>query len=287
MPIRATAFVEPSRGSLVRSGLLVMGASVFAYLFGVVVHEVGHYLSSLILGVPEPGIVLHPFDLNQNIYGGDISQALGTRLRRAFSGAAGPLFNLLLGVGVSLVMWPRRSSRWLPFLMWGGITLLVESVGMIIGLVDYPEVSSDWSDVMAAGVPPAVIAFFVVALLVAGSLWLLLLMPLMGLTAEDAFWRKLVVFLVGIPLLLFGAVVYLTLWGSYDSENASYVIQNRQIALGASVALVATLAFLHRPLFPRLDTMSHTPLAHLGWRDTVPAVGLCGAVFVFQLVSFN
>ncbi len=287
MRIGTMAPVDPSHGPMTRAALLLIGASVFAYLFGVVVHEVGHYLASLVLGVPEPGIVLHPFDLNQNIYGGDISEALGTPLRRAISGASGPLLNVVLGVVVSLVMWPKRSPRRLPFLMWGSFALLVESVGMIIGLVDYPEVGSDWSDVMAAGVPPLVIGLLVVAMLVAGSIWLLLIMPLVGFAAEDAFWRKLLVFLAGIPLLLFGAVLYLSLWGSYDTGSASYVLQNRQIAFASSVALVTILAALHRPLFPLLDRISHTPLAHVGWRDTMMALGLFGAVFIFQMMFFN
>jgi hypothetical protein len=264
-----------------------MGASVFAYLFGVVVHEIGHYLASLALGVPESGIVLHPFDLSHNIYGGDVSQALGTSMRRAVSGAAGPLLNLALAVTVGMVVWRRRSSLGLPFVIWGSVALLQESVGMIIGLVDYPEVGSDWFDVMTAGVPPALIGLLVVALLVAGSLWILLVVPLVGLSAQDAFWRKLLVFLAGIPLFLLAAVVYLMLPGSSNGEPASYVLQNRQIALGASVALVAGLASLHKPLFPFLDRMSHTRVAQVTWRDTLPAVGLCGAVIAFQLAFFN
>lgn len=286
MHTSSTAPATSSPGSVARAALLLMGASVFAYLFGVFVHEIGHYLASLALGVPEPAIVLHPFDLSETLDGGDISRALGTPLRRAVSGAAGPLLNLALGVTVSLLVWRRRSSRWLPFAIWGSVALLQESVGMIIGLVDYPDTGSDWSDVMAAGVPPVAIGLLAAALLVIGSLWILLVVPLVGLSAEDASWRKLVVFLAGIPLLLLAAVVYLMVVGS-SSEYPSYVLQNRQIALGASVALVAALASLHKPLYSLLDRMSHTRVAHIAWRDTLPAIGLCSAVIAFQLVFFN
>ncbi len=161
-----------------------------------------------------------------------------------------------------------------------------DSVGLIIGLVDYPEVSSDWSDVMTAGVPPVAIVLLAVALLVVGSLWILLVVPLFGLSAEDAPWRKLVVFLAGIPLLLLVAVVYLMALGS-SSESPSYVLQNRQIALGASVALVAALATLHKPLSPLLVRMSPTRIANVTWIDTLPAMGLCSAVIAFQLAFFN
>jgi len=285
-PARALG-VEPRNGapsSLVRAMALVMGASFFAYLFGVVVHEIGHYTGSAIAEVPDDGIVLHPFDLSLNRYG-DVSEVAQWRL--AFESAAGPLLNLFLGVGVSLVVWRRRSAKWLPVVMWGPVALVQEAVGMIIGLVDYPDVGSDWVTVMEAGVPPAVIGLAAAALLVAGSMWLLLLMPLAGIKAEDAYWRKAAIFLAGIPFLLLGAVAYLGLFGSSAAGPPGMVQQNRQIALGASVALVAVFAALHRPLFTRLDKISHTGTAVVTWRDTVPALSLGAAVFVFMVVFFN
>jgi hypothetical protein len=65
------------------------------------------------------------------------------------------------------------------------------------------------------------------------------------------------------------------------------VQQNRNIALGASIVLVAVIAALHRPLFARLDRISHTETAVVEWRTTVPAVVLGAAVFTFMLAFFN
>ncbi|MDH3308932.1 MAG: hypothetical protein OEO77_15640, partial [Acidimicrobiia bacterium] len=195
---------EPSY--LARAMVLVMGASVFAYLFGVVVHEFGHYIGASIVDVPVGGIVLHPFDLSYNDYG-DLSGVSQRRL--AIESAAGPVLNLFAGTGVSLFVWRRRSARWLPVVMWGPLALVQEGVGMIIGLVDYPDLESDWVRVMTAGVPPAMIGLSVAVLLVAGSVWLLLLMPLAGIGAEDSYWTNLVIFLAGVPLLMLGAVGYL------------------------------------------------------------------------------
>ncbi len=139
---------------LARVMVLVMGASVFAYLFGVVVHEFGHYVGAAIVDVPVERIVLHPFDLSYNDYG-DLSGV--SQLRPAIESAAGPVVNLVAGAGVSLLVWRRRSTRWLPVVMWGPLALVQEGVGMVIGLVDYPDVESDWVSVMNAGVPPAMI----------------------------------------------------------------------------------------------------------------------------------
>lgn len=269
---------------LLRSMVLVSGASVFAYLFGVVVHEVGHYVGNVIVGIPNETIVLHPFDLSYNVYG-DLSGVNADRL--AFGSAAGPLLNVILGVGVGLFLWRWRAAGWLPIVMWGPVALLQESVGMIIGLVDYPDVGSDWVVVMVSGVAPAVIAVLSVALAVAGSVWILLVLPLAGVRADDAYRRKLVIFAVGIPLLLLGAVVYLSLIGSSSPSPPGMVEQNRWIALGASVTLVALLAALHRPLFSRLDKLSHSDVADVTRQDAWIAVSMGAVVFVFTLAFFN
>jgi hypothetical protein len=276
-----------SRPSLVRAMVLFCGASLFAYLFAVAVHETGHYLASTILGVSERRIVLHPFDLSYNTYGGDLSQAFGTPLRRAFGGASGPLLNMLLGVGISLLLWRKRSPKWLPILMWGSIALLQESVGMIMGIMDYPNIHSDWVEVMLAGVPPVVVGLLAIILLVAGCIWLQLLFPLVGVRAEDPFWKKLLIILVGIPILLLGAIIYLTLFGSSSNAPAGWALRNRTIALVASLILLAIITVLHKPLFSMLDRISHTHPTQVSWPDTLPAVCLGAAVFVLQWVFFN
>ena len=276
-----------SRPSLVRATVLFMGASIFAYLFAVTVHEFAHYLVAIILGVPEKGIVLHPFDLSYNRYAGDLSRALGTPLRRAFSGVSGPLLNMLLGVIVSLLLWRKRSSRWIPILMWGSIALIQESVNMIGGIMDYPDIISDWVYVMLAGVSPLIVGLLAVVILITGCIWMLLLLPLAGVRPEDAFWKKLLIILSGIPMLLLGAVVYVSLLGSSTISPASLVLQRRITALVASLILLVGIAALHKPLFPILDRISHSQPAQLSWRDTLPAVGLGVTIFVLQLVFFN
>ena len=119
--------------SPIRAVVLIAGASFFAYLLGVTVHEVGHYVANIALGVPETRIVLHPFDLSYTTEAGDLSEAFSTPFRLALASAAGPALNVALGTVVSLFVWRKRSPGWLPLLMWGPLALLVEGVGMVIG----------------------------------------------------------------------------------------------------------------------------------------------------------
>lgn len=275
------------RSALLRAAVLLMGASFFAYLFAVSVHEVGHYLAKIVIGDPERVFVLHPFDLSYSSQGGVVSEVWGTPWRRAFAGAGGPLLNVVLGGTVSLAVWRRRSARWLPVLMWGPVALAQEGVGLVIGLVDYPNVRSDWVKVMVAGVPVLVIGGLALVVLVAGFMWFQLLVPLLGIWAEDPRRRLLVVLPAGIPLLMLGAVIYLTLAGSNAAEGTGYVLQNRTIALGASLGFMAAVVALYRPMFPILDRISHTTPAALAWRDAVPAISLAAAVVATQLAFFN
>ncbi len=115
----------------------------------------------------------------------------------------------------------------------------------------------------------------------------MLLLPLAGIRAEDGFWRRLVIFLSGVPVLLLGAVVFLAAVGSSADAPPGMVTQNRRIALAASTVLVVALTALYRPAHSILDRISHTPPAQPRRRDAALAVCLGAAVFVFQLAAFN
>jgi hypothetical protein len=281
------------RSSLVRAIGLLMGASFFAYLLSIAIHELGHYLSYLILGVSQRDIVyvLHPFANNYNLTLGDTSAAFGTPWRRAFGGASGPLFDLLVTVTVSLLLWRKRSPALLPLLLPGSYALLHESVNMVMGVA---KGYGDWSTVVSVGVPPGILLLLSALMLAAGCIWMLLLLPLAGISAQDPLWRKLIVLLTGIPLLFLCAVVYQTLFG-VDYYVPSYggvvtmegIRTDKMVFMVASTVLTAIITPLHRPLFPWLDRLSQTPTAQVRWRDMLVAISLGAAIVICQLVFFN
>ena len=267
---------------------LFMGASFFAYLLCVALHEVGHYLAMVFLGIPENGIILNPFGMNYNLVLWDTS----TPCRGAFSAAAGPLFDLLIAVPVSLLLWRRRSPLLLPLLLLGSYALISESVGMIMELDSYAY--GDWDLVIAGGIPTVMIGPLAVVFLVAGCIWMLQTLPLTGVNAKDPFWRRLVVFLAGIPLIFLCGVIYQTLFGvdsyipSFDSwalmEN---VRKGKIIRTIAATVLTLFVIPLNRPLLPWLDRLSYTPVAAVRWRDVLISIGLGIAMTVSQLLFFN
>jgi hypothetical protein len=272
-----------SRFTLLKAALLFMGASFFAFCLCTFVHEIGHYLSMKILGIPSGAIALNPFGANYAIRLGEY----GTPLRRALFGFSGPFLTVLIGVMVSLLLWRRRAPVLLPLLMVGSTSLLTESVGMIF-------TSGDWAKVMQIGIPAGVLWLLAVVMLIAGCIWMLQLLPLAGIRSQDPFWRKLVVFLAGIPVLLLCAVIYQTLFGGdyyIPSWGGPSLMENlrkvRTIQLGVSIVLLIMVTPLHKPLFPWLDRLSHTPAGQVRWRDTLIAIGLGAAIVIIQLVFFN
>jgi len=276
-----------SRITLLKAALLFMGASFFAYCLCLSVHETGHYLSETILGGSPRGIALNPFGENYVIYLG----ASGTPLRRAINGFSGPFFTVLIGVMVSLLLWRRRAPVLLPLLMVGSTSLITESVGMILSIID---VRGDWARVMQFGIPAGILGLLAVVMLIAGCIWMLQLLPLAGIRSQDPFWRKLVVFLAGIPVLLLCAVIYQTLFGGdyyIPAWGGPSLMENlrkaRTIQLGVSIVLTTIVTSLHKPLFPWLDRLSHTPVGQVRWRDTLIAIGLGAAIVIIQLVFFN
>lgn len=278
------------RSSLLKAVGLFAGATFFAYLFSIFLHEVGHYLAGVLLGVPERGIVLHPFGHNYNIYLGDLTTAFGTPGRRVLSGVSGGVFDLLVAGIISWVLWRKRSPVLLPLLAMGSLALIHESVNMTMGVLN----GSDWSELQEVGVPGFVVIALAVVLLAAGCIWMLQLLPLTGISARDPIWRRLAVFLAGMPLLMLCSAIYLTLfWGDvYVPSHRGVTSLNglrmdKVIFMAASTGLTVIVTLLHRPLLPWLDRISHTPVAQVRRREVLIAIGLGLAIVLVQLVFFR
>ncbi|MCG3225669.1 MAG: hypothetical protein H7645_02015 [Candidatus Heimdallarchaeota archaeon] len=127
--------------SIVKPMLLLFGSWVFAFLLGVTIHEIGHALAYLTVGIRGISIHLHPFELNFCSYlftPYDITNG-----KMAFGALAGPMFNIIISTIVMLSFWKFRKQYFLPFLMMGPASYIPEGVGMIMDLVDE---MGDWSE---------------------------------------------------------------------------------------------------------------------------------------------
>ena len=83
----------------IKSIFLLIGSFIFAFLFGEMVHEFGHYLAHQAYGNTGVGVVLDPFG------GTHISGVTVKSLSvMAVTSAAGPLLNVVLGLSCFLLL---------------------------------------------------------------------------------------------------------------------------------------------------------------------------------------
>lgn len=127
-----------------------------------------------------------------------------------------------------------------------------------------------------------------------GCIWMLQLLPLAGISAQDPFWRRLVVLLAGMPLfisgtvfyqLLFGVDLFVPSWNQY--VTVSDIVIKHLIELGVGIIVMTALAALHRPLSAWLDRLSHTLVAQVRWQAVLVSIGLAVVIIAVQWVFFN
>lgn len=123
---------------------------------------------------------------------------------------------------------------------------------------------------------------------------MLQLLPLAGISAQDPFWRRLVVLLAGMPLfisgtvfyqLLFGVDLFVPSWNQY--VTVSDIVIKHLIELGVGIIVMTALAALHRPLSAWLDRLSHTLVAQVRWQAVLVSIGLAVVIIAVQWVFFN
>ena len=285
--------------SLLKSILLFMGSAAFAFCFCAFLHEGGHLIVFESVGIPRTGLSLHPFGWNYNLSLNEDGtfwqmspEAENADLISAINGGSGPILNLLLGVPIGLFFWKKRSPALLPLLMIGCWALLIEGYPMLEQAFGG---GGDWYQVInGVGVPKALVVLLGVICFAGGCIWMMQLLPLAGISAQDPFGRRLVVLLAGFPLFISGTVIYQLLfgvdlfvpsWGQY--VPASFIVIKHLIEFGVATMVMTAIAALHRPLSAWLDRLSHTPVAQVRWQAVLVSIGLAVVIIAVQWVFFN
>ena len=118
------------RSQVVQSVLLLAGSFTFAFLFGELVHDSGHYLCHLAYGNTWVRVTFDPFGGTRIIGANGLPDQVA-----AGTSAAGPLPHLLLALICFLFLWSRRRPILLPGLFWGPVAMIQEGVNFSLGLL--------------------------------------------------------------------------------------------------------------------------------------------------------
>ncbi len=259
-----------NRKSILKPVLFLFASFTFVFCLGEAVHELGHLLAHRAYGY-EAGMILDPF-------GG--SRTLGSSSPRAIRGAtsaAGPLFNLLLGVTVLSLLWSRRRPANFPFLLWGPVAMLQEGVTFSLGNL---TPGGDAALIVEWGVPFAVVLGFGIFLLIAGIAVLGWLLPLVNLSPQDSIDRKFAV-------VAGGMVSFMLLRWVLAAIISPELSQENLIPLIFSLLLAVIVVLLNKPLQPLLRRIVEVRTGTVGWANVVVAAALAVGVVLFQLLTFN
>lgn len=258
--------------STLKSILLVLGAYTFSYCLGLTFHETGHAIALSIVGASNIRIYVHPFALS-HCDGGPVIPEL-----MPFTGAMGPLFNVLCSSIVTLSVWHKRNPKLLPLLMCAGTALMAEGVAVFISLIELPLLT-DWGQVIIlGGVHPIIIGIIGITFIIIGSIFLLLLLPLENITSQDSIW-KLITISLGFSLYFVTSVIYVSI---FDPG----VLFNRLIALISATGFTIMLMVIYKPVFPYLTRISYTKTKDVSRSAVGIALGMALAIISIDLIFF-
>lgn len=251
--------------------LLLLGSFVFAFCLGEAVHELGHFLAHRAYGV-SVGIKLDPFGGSQILNGSSAPQEI-----MGVTSLAGPLFNLLLGLLVSLSLWRVRKPLLLPLVLWGPTALVQEGVTFSLGMLT-PGGDAQW--IVEWGVPALLLILLGVLFFALGIAMICWLLPLVNLSPADSFGRKSAV-------VLGGMVSFFVIRLVFSSIRSSSAVMENTVPLVFSILLATIVVSLYKPLNSLLSRISKTRLISVTWPATAVSIALGLGMVVFQLVTFN
>lgn len=191
-----------------------------------------------------------------------------------FTSAAGLLPNLVCGISCFVLLSRKRSPKWLPFLIWGPVSMVQEGVTLTLGLL---TPGGDAALIAAAGVPEVAIMLCGVFLLAIGIIALIWLLPTAGISPGDRFRVRIFVLTVGIGTLM---AVRSAHWLLSTPESR---LENL-VPLIFSLLLTAIVVSLQRPISQALFRPSKIAGDQAGW----PALGwslfLGAGMFILQML---
>lgn len=252
--------------------LILAGSFTFAFLFGEMIHEFGHYLGHRFYNSPNIGVYLDPFG-GSHITG---AKNLPNNVL-AVTSATGPLLNLFLGITTFIVLWRFRKPILLPLLIWGPVACIQEGVTFSLGLLT-PGGDARW--ISTLGIPVSIILITGIILLIIGLSGVSILLSLAGLKKEGSFFQKILIVLVGMGSLMIVRAIY-----SFSVSPAARI--ENLIPSIFSLILTFLIVLLHRYTanwFSRFRIEFNSSAFKFA---PLVSIFLGASIFIFQIVTFN
>jgi hypothetical protein len=255
--------------SLPRKTLALLGAFTFAFFLGTVIHEYGHVIALRYYNVDQYSVIIHPFKGNQvnwvvnNDYIGIVD-------------AAGPLFNVVFGNLLLIILWNQRYKVLPSFLLLAPVSLIQEGFNTFIQVI-LALPGTDSMRIISAGVPGVVLLVIGCLGFICGVFLLVLLLPLFGVSPMDSVFERVFSLVFGLGGYMVLILVYSVLF--YPSGVIrGIVLVLFTVVVGVVIAL----------LYGWVDVWAWLGLSVLsvdiGWGRTWSILGLAICVLIFGLL---
>ena len=272
-------FVSRYKDSIIlKSSLLLIGSWIFAFLLGIVIHELGHALSYKVAGIPGIKMFFHPFDYSYT----EIGFSSAEFFNRIFYELSGPLHNIFWATLIPLILWRFRSQKTLPFLMMAPAAYIPEGVAIMDGV---GRTWGDWGQAVYLGLPFSGAIAIGIVFLAIGLFSALLLIPIAYDVPKTNVWKRLIINLMAFPIWYLLRVIY-SLSGS--TTLPEYLIGGSLIALGASSGSVLLFTGIQKPIYPYFnEKISPFETKEIKWSSIGIAVGLAIImILIFALTPY-
>jgi hypothetical protein len=275
-----TAIANNAKSTLSKSILVLFPSWVFAFLLGVLLHEIGHAIGYIIIGQNDIVIYLHPFDLSYT----EVASPTYDQLGLTFVKSMGSLHNVFWASVVTLSLWKKRDQFLLPIVMWGPVAYITEAVAILSQFSSW----GDWYIVAQSTSDAMVIALGVIFLSV-GILMALLILSVVYDVPKTELWKRLMINGLAIPIWYIVRAIY----AAFMITNVGplypilVLFEASMIAAIVSVGAVIILTILHKPIFPKLEQISHTDTRELEWKAVWLSMGLAAImILIFTLTPY-
>ena len=255
--------------NIVKPTLLLAGSFVFAFLWGEMVHEYGHYLSHIIFGNRAVSVYLNPFGSSR------IMGVTSLPLRQmGITSAAGPLTNLLAGVLVMSLLWKKMKPALLPLLVWGPVAMIQEGVTFSLGFLT-PGGDAEW--ISTLGFSKTVILITGILLIFSGLMILSLLLSKLGVTEGRSRFETFGMILLGMCSLMLIRFLYSAI------VQPQFIIEDL-VPLVFSLILAVIVALIHPLILKNIKGHPPDQRPSLNYGAIITAIAMGSGVFIFQIL---
>jgi len=272
-------FVSRYKDSIVlKSSLLLIGSWIFAFLLGIVIHELGHALCYKVAGYPRIKMFFHPFDYSHT----EIGFSNVEFFNRIFYELSGPLHNIFWATLIPLILWRFRSQKTLPFLMMAPAAFIPEGVAIMDGI---GRTWGDWGQAVFLGLPYGGAITIGIVFLLLGFFSAILLIPIAYNVPKTIIWKRLIINMMAFPIWYLIRFIYSV---SVTTTLERYLIGGSIIALGASSGSVLLFTAIQKPIYPFFnEKISPYETKEIKWTSIGIAVSLAIImILVFALTPY-